>query len=352
MSAWSGPFAWLVLAEPVTAGQLGDLADEVSLAQLGAQRSDSPPAQLAAQRLSARHAELRQAAATGLWRSASMAGGPAPSAAAQVAGLLCASADLDGLPYALAPVGGCAGLEEILAGRLRRGSCRASRRRRRPGRRRAPRCRSPGPAMMRISRLRPGRFTPRPGWWPRWPGLRPVSCPASGSCCGPTSTSPRRLRSSRCRTGRRDRRQRPGGAGGDRAGLEPGSRGRAGRSPGVAEPARVRVRCHRGGEVPDGPRPAGGSDQGGYPVAGGRARQGRIPADGGPAARYRGDPHPAGGARRSARRDQSARARARSGRHAVPAAGSRRPRSGPVPGCVRGQRAVSSGPGGGPDPVL
>ena len=78
LSAWSGPFAWLVLAEPVAAGQLGDLADEVSLAQLGAQRSDSPPAQLAAQRLSARHAELRQAAATGLWQVRLLAGGPAP----------------------------------------------------------------------------------------------------------------------------------------------------------------------------------------------------------------------------------------------------------------------------------
>ena len=114
LSAWSGPFAWLVLAEPVTSGQLGDLTEEVSLSQLNAQRSDSPPAQLAAQRLAARHAELRQAAATGLWRVRLLAGGPAPQAAAQVTGLLCASADLDGLPYALAPVGGSAGLEEIL----------------------------------------------------------------------------------------------------------------------------------------------------------------------------------------------------------------------------------------------
>ena len=114
LSAWSGPFAWLVLAEPVAFGQLGELTEEVALAQLNAQRSDSPPAQLAAQRLSARHAELRQAAATGLWRVRLMIGGPAPQAAAQVAGLLCASADLTGLPYALAPVGGGAGLEEIL----------------------------------------------------------------------------------------------------------------------------------------------------------------------------------------------------------------------------------------------
>jgi uncharacterized protein len=66
LSAWSGSFAWLVLAEPVGFGQLGELTEEVALAQLNAQRSDSPPAQLAAQRLSARHAELRQASATGL----------------------------------------------------------------------------------------------------------------------------------------------------------------------------------------------------------------------------------------------------------------------------------------------
>ena len=114
LSAWSGPFAWLVLAEPVCAGELGDLAAEVSLAQLSTQRSDAPLAQLAAQRLSARHAELRQAPATGLWRIRVVAGGPSPAAAGQIAGLLCASADLDGLPYALAPVPGCADLAESL----------------------------------------------------------------------------------------------------------------------------------------------------------------------------------------------------------------------------------------------
>ena len=103
------------------AGQLGDLIEQVSLAQLAAQRSDSPPAQLAAQRLSARHAELRQAAATGLWTVRLLAGGLAPQAAGQVAGLLCASADLDGLPYALAPVPGCAGLDQALQGAMAAG---------------------------------------------------------------------------------------------------------------------------------------------------------------------------------------------------------------------------------------
>src|ERR1700733_6708379 len=114
LSPWSGPFGWLVLAEPVSAAQLHELAVEVSLAQLSAQRSDSPPAQLAAQRLSARHLELRQAAATGLWKVRLVAGGPSPAAAAQIAGLLCASTDLDGLPYALTPVPGCAGLAETM----------------------------------------------------------------------------------------------------------------------------------------------------------------------------------------------------------------------------------------------
>ena len=176
MSAWSGPFAWLILAEPVAAGHLGDLVDEVSLAQLNAQRSDSPPAQLAAQRLSARHAELRQAAATGLWRVRLLAGGPAPRAASQIAGLLCASADLDGLPYALAPASRCAGLAETLDGYLAAGQVLPAIVSGDP----CPQVRlSPGPepAVIRIPRPRPGRSTPRPGWWPRWPGPRPGNCP-------------------------------------------------------------------------------------------------------------------------------------------------------------------------------
>jgi DNA helicase HerA-like ATPase len=115
LSAWSGPFAWLLLAQPFTVPQVAELADEVALAQLGAQRMDSPNAQIALQRLSARHAELRQAAVTGLWQVRLLIGGPSASAAAQVGGLLCASADLEGLPYGLALMDGCAELEKILA---------------------------------------------------------------------------------------------------------------------------------------------------------------------------------------------------------------------------------------------
>ncbi len=225
LSAWSGPFAWLVLAEPVPAGQLGELADEVSLAQLGAQRSTARGPSWPRSGCPPGTPSCARPPRPACGRSASLAGGPAPSAAAQVAGLLCASADLDGLPYALAPVAGCAGLEEILDRRPGQSvptPCPPSRGT--PGMdRRAvpvPRARTRDD---RISRLRPRRFTPRPGWWPRWPGPRPGRCPASGSCCGPTSTSPRKPGPSRCRMGRGSPR-RPGGAGGNRAGLEPGSR--------------------------------------------------------------------------------------------------------------------------------
>ena len=72
----------------------------MALAQLEAQRSDSPRAKLAERRAAAQHQELRQAASTGLWRVHLLAGGATPEQAAQVAGLLRASSDLTGLPYA------------------------------------------------------------------------------------------------------------------------------------------------------------------------------------------------------------------------------------------------------------
>ncbi len=103
LSAWLGPFGWLLLAEPADEGTLEELTSQVSLAQLEAQRSDSPRARLAERRAAARHAELRQAASTGLWRVHLLAGAATPEQAAQVAGLLRASSDLTGLPYALLP---------------------------------------------------------------------------------------------------------------------------------------------------------------------------------------------------------------------------------------------------------
>ena len=94
LSAWLGPFGWLLLAEPVDEGTLEELTSQVALTQLDAQRNDSPRAKLAARRAAARHAELRQAVSTGLWRVHLLAGAPTPEQAAQVAGLLRASSDL------------------------------------------------------------------------------------------------------------------------------------------------------------------------------------------------------------------------------------------------------------------
>ncbi len=56
LSAWLGPFGWLLLAEPADEGTVDELTSEAALAQLEAQRSDSPRAKLAERRAAARHA--------------------------------------------------------------------------------------------------------------------------------------------------------------------------------------------------------------------------------------------------------------------------------------------------------
>ncbi|MGH3224679.1 MAG: hypothetical protein ACRDPY_39385, partial [Streptosporangiaceae bacterium] len=112
LAVWPGPFGWLLVAEPVGAAAARDLADGVARRQAelaGAER------EALVRRLALRHAELRRGCSTGLWRVRMLAGGSDSGAAARVAGLVCASADLAGLPYALAPVPGPAvGLRELL----------------------------------------------------------------------------------------------------------------------------------------------------------------------------------------------------------------------------------------------
>jgi len=117
LAAWPGPFGWLLLAEPLSAGEIGRLADELARReQYATGDSDRFPGRAtAARRLSLRHAEMRKGASAGIWRVRLLAGGADAGAAARVAGLVCASADLTGLPYALAPAGGTAsGLQETL----------------------------------------------------------------------------------------------------------------------------------------------------------------------------------------------------------------------------------------------
>ena len=105
------------MAEPLSAGEIGRLAEELAQReQYATGDSDRFPGRAtAARRLSLRHAEMRKGASAGMWRVRLLAGGADAGAAARVAGLVCASADLSGLPYALAPAGGAArGLPEAL----------------------------------------------------------------------------------------------------------------------------------------------------------------------------------------------------------------------------------------------
>jgi uncharacterized protein len=105
LSVWTQPFAWLLYATPMDAGAVADLADEHADRQQRAQSMAemSPENAVAAVRLEHRHRELRQAATSGMWTVHLLAGASTPQAAARVAGLVCASTDLDGQPYALVP---------------------------------------------------------------------------------------------------------------------------------------------------------------------------------------------------------------------------------------------------------
>jgi uncharacterized protein len=105
LGSWSGPFGWIVIAEPLRPAELRALASEVGrrrqLAEGAADRF--PERAVEARRLRERQAEVERGASTGFWRIRVLAGGCDTASAARVAGLFCASAGLDGLPYALSP---------------------------------------------------------------------------------------------------------------------------------------------------------------------------------------------------------------------------------------------------------
>ncbi len=105
LSVWMQPFAWLLVAEPVDPSEAGRLADDLADRQQRAQSMAemSPEESVTAVRMERRHRELRQSATSGLWRVHLMAGAATAEAAARVAALVCASADLSRLPYALVP---------------------------------------------------------------------------------------------------------------------------------------------------------------------------------------------------------------------------------------------------------
>ena len=105
LAVWPGPFGWLLYAEPVGTAETQAIADAVARHEyLSTGGSDRfPEREVLARRLHLRHAELRKGMSTGLWRVRLLAGGTDADTASRVAGLVCASADLAGLPYAIAP---------------------------------------------------------------------------------------------------------------------------------------------------------------------------------------------------------------------------------------------------------
>ena len=105
LAAWHGAFGWLVLADPLSPATVSACARDVAERQrLAAGLAERDPGKaVEARQLARRHTELRQGRSAGLWQLHLLAGAASPAAAGQVAGLCCASAGLDGLPYALTP---------------------------------------------------------------------------------------------------------------------------------------------------------------------------------------------------------------------------------------------------------
>jgi DNA helicase HerA-like ATPase len=105
LGVWPRPFGFMVFIEPLSGTDLQREADDVARReQLATADSERfPDRAVTARRLNLRHTEIRTGLSSGFWRVRIVAGGADTVATARVAGLVCASADLAGLPYALSP---------------------------------------------------------------------------------------------------------------------------------------------------------------------------------------------------------------------------------------------------------
>ena len=90
-AAWDGPFAWLILADPLALGISRTTPPRWPPSSGWRQEwpSEEPEKSVQARRLEQRHTELRQALSSGLWQLHVLAGAPDPAAAARIASLLC-----------------------------------------------------------------------------------------------------------------------------------------------------------------------------------------------------------------------------------------------------------------------
>jgi DNA helicase HerA-like ATPase len=108
LPAWTGPFGWIVIAEPISPAAVAEMADEAArAAHLAAITTDRHPERgPQARRLHLRHGELRRGLSAGMWRLRITAGAATPHDAARIAGLACGTPGLAGLPYLITPAGG------------------------------------------------------------------------------------------------------------------------------------------------------------------------------------------------------------------------------------------------------
>jgi DNA helicase HerA-like ATPase len=101
-----GPFAWLVLAEPLPPHglepELRALVNEILPLSRG-EVGEAKRVEL--ERKQARHRELSRARSGGGWRIRVLVGSVDPRGASTAAAMLCAASELDGLPYVLEPAG-------------------------------------------------------------------------------------------------------------------------------------------------------------------------------------------------------------------------------------------------------
>ena len=100
------PFAWVIAAEPLRPEQVKPELDLLVNEILPLSRGEVGEAKrIALERKQARHRELSRAQVGGAWLIRVLVGGMDRRGAATVAATLCASCELDGLPYVITPAG-------------------------------------------------------------------------------------------------------------------------------------------------------------------------------------------------------------------------------------------------------
>ncbi len=110
----SGPFAWLVVAQPLSRaaveGQRTQLADRIPLLR---RKENSELDRLDLERAQARYRELTRARAAGMWNVTVLVGGTTSMEMKRAAGLLCGASQREDLPYGLLPQDVSGSLEDV-----------------------------------------------------------------------------------------------------------------------------------------------------------------------------------------------------------------------------------------------